>query len=112
MRISSLEHCIEEYNIFDEQGDPRGPSSDFKREKKLKDFPFSVITEGEYGENDQAEKWCTDTVGIIGKSWVKSWYYKTNYNYGFWEYFFKAKSTADFFASSVPTFYFDYTSKG
>ena len=101
MKINTFEECLNEYNSFNGWE----PENDTDRSEKAKEFPYSVIVEGAYLENDMAQKWCLDNIGKKDENWADLWYGKIGYDYGFWELFFKNQKDADFFKNTVPTFY-------
>lgn len=56
-----------------------------ERSKLIIKYPFSVLFTADYQEIENAEKWCTNNVS----DWTKLWYGKTDYDYGYIEFFFK-----------------------
>ena len=101
MKTATLEECNSAYDWTD----GRGPK--FEREARreaLENFPFSIIVEGNYDEFDVAENWLKSMFGAEGEQWLKIWYSKTDYDYGFWELFFKSEKEREVFRSEVTSF--------
>jgi hypothetical protein len=93
------------------------------RNQRLSRFPYSVMLELSFAELDFANRWCWQHFGPsdgecleryseysacklaerhshIGK-WTWHWFVKTDYNYGFNEWYFSEAADRDFFVASV-----------
>jgi hypothetical protein len=95
-----------------------------ERIKRLSRFPFAVMLELSFAELDFANRWCWQAFGpadgecsqsdseypacILKKphchngSWTTHWFVKTDYNFGFNEWYFAEKSQHDRFSENVP----------
>ena len=107
-------------------------SPDFAREEtrdrlaRLKRFPYSVMLELAFPELDYAERWCSQRFGPMdgecrqhhseyricsndtkhthtGK-WTSHWYEKTDYNFGYCEFYFVELPDRDAFLEELPEF--------
>ena len=102
MRESSYETCVKTYSDIGR----REKEADAQRVEKLKFLPFSVVAEGAYPELDMADQWLLEHAGHESeKGWQKIWYGKTEYDYGFTEYFFKDETTRQKFVDEIAHFY-------
>lgn len=108
MQINTLESGRKIYQSFNGWEE----SFDQKRVEMLKQFPCSVIVEGDYLEYDMATDWCTKKIGAKNESWTDLWYERIGYEYGFWEFFFKNEKQAQTFRNFVPSVYADATDRG
>ncbi len=112
MKISTHKECVQAYNDgFKHQGGGWDSVDDLERTKVSENFSFSVIVEGAYGEDNVAEKWCADKFGEKDIKWKYLWYGKIDYDYGFWEFFFKDQKDANQFNETVSTFYVEINGK-
>jgi hypothetical protein len=124
MVISTIENCVREYRTFDGWD----AEYDIKREQFLASFANSVTVEGDYSELDMAVNWCLanlgpadigstwrhveDSAGICleiavveNGQWANQWFYKTSYDCGFMEFYFKTSADLEWFAGAVPSFF-------
>lgn len=77
-----------------------------KREKLLTKYKYSVIVEGEHMEYDNLHKWIKQN---ISSDSIKEIYYgKTDYDYGFVEFFFEEKEQEEKLRLTVPKIYTCY----
>lgn len=103
MIINNLKNCIKEYTSFNKWSD----EFTNERNKINKKFSFSIVVEGLCDELSVAVQWCLDNISrrniSVGEDyifrklkenspdglWTELWYGKTDYDYGFSEFFFK-----------------------
>lgn len=94
------------------------------RENRRARFPYSVMLEVSFAELDFANRWCwrrfgpahgeclqrqseypacsIETLHSHRGLWAQHWFAKTDYNFGFNEWYFKDKSHCQLFLASVP----------
>lgn len=100
-------------------------SSDFEcRNETLSHFPYPVMLELSFGELDYANRWCWRRFGsprgecfntqsdypmcsiqtphCHSGTWVHEWFEKTEYNFGFNEWYFSSTSQMQQFLDFVP----------
>lgn len=95
-----------------------------ERELLLLRFPFAVMLEAAYPEMDFADRWCwenfgpkdgpcrqfesnypcclNDTKHTHHGVWCTRWFEKTDYDFGFNEWYFREQSHQEMFRSFVP----------
>jgi hypothetical protein len=95
-----------------------------ERAKRLSRLPFAVMLELSYAELDFANRWCWRNFGPAegecrqsdseypacliktthshSGSWATHWFEKTDYNFGFNEWYFAEKSHCERFYESIP----------
>ena len=77
-----------------------------EREKLLTEFKYSVIVECEHMEYDNLHKWIKQNIQTEP---IKEIYYgKTDYNYGFVEFFLSEKMQEENLRLTVPNIYTTY----
>jgi len=77
-----------------------------ERRKLLDKYKFSVIIEGGHMEFDNLDKWITQNLGTHP---IESIYYgKTDYDYGFAEFFLSEKTDEERLRNAVPNIYTTY----
>jgi|JI10StandDraft_1071094.scaffolds.fasta_scaffold232642_2 hypothetical protein len=102
MRVQSFEYMRTVY------GGNRDLESDDlqEREKLLTEFKYSVIVECEHMEYDNLHKWIKQNIQTEP---IKEIYYgKTDYNYGFVEFFLTEKMQEENLRLTVPNIYTTY----
>jgi hypothetical protein len=105
MKVNTFEKCVKSYNEnFKNQGG-WDAEDNLKRIETLRIFPYSIIVEGNYLEHDMATQWNNTNFGLREEKWTDLWYGKIDYDYGFWEFFFKEKKHVEMFEKAVDTFY-------
>lgn len=95
-----------------------------ERNARMAAFPFSVMLQVAYPEMDFANRWCWHQFGpahgecqqyqseypacrqtgphIHSGKWATYWHEKTDYNFGFHEWYFASESDRDRFLEFVP----------
>lgn len=95
-----------------------------ERTERLSRFPFAVMLEVSYPELDFANRWCWRNFGPAegncmqsdseypacliktphghSGSWATHWFVKTNYDFGFNEWYFAEKLQCDRFCENIP----------
>jgi hypothetical protein len=124
MIVNTFENCVEEYRSFNGWD----AEYDLLREQLLTSFPHSVTVEGDSAELDMAVEWClvntgaadiastwkhvTDSAGHSQEiavaengQWANQWFYKTGYDYGFMEFYFRTPPDLERFVKAVPSFF-------
>lgn len=98
--------------------------ADDERSLLLLQFPFAVMLEVAYPEMDFADRWCWETFGpkhgpcrqtqsnypcCLSEikhshegAWCTRWFVKTDYDFGFNEWYFREQSQYEMFLSFVP----------
>lgn len=114
--LSSYEEFLASENDHSEEG---------ARAERLTRFPYSVMLQVAYPELDFANRWCWQQFGpahgecqqfhsencacdIKPKHchlgvWTEVWFAKTDYDFGFNEWYFREKSHLERFLASVPS---------
>lgn len=122
MKINNLKNCIGAYRVSGDWED----QFEADRITILRNLTFSIVTEGACPELEMAVTWCLDNIGQRsseigencnyrrlgeisrkqpGNSWNELWYGKTEYDYGFSEFFFENESDLNAFELQVSNFY-------
>jgi len=95
-----------------------------ERQARMAAFPFAVMLQVEYAEMDFANRWCWQQFGPADGDcqqahseypacqqpsphchsgrWITHWYCKTDYNFGFHEWYFASEADRDRFLEFVP----------
>jgi len=123
MIVNTFERCVEAYRSFNAWD----AEYDLMRRQFLASLPNSVIVEGEYSELDMAVNWCLTNIGqpditstwkcvaqgagesqeiagLQNGQWANQWFYKTDYDYGFMEFYFRSPADPARFVEAVPSF--------
>lgn len=95
---------IQKLRESDVEGD-WSPELQGARDVALSKYPHSVLVEGYYPEHDVAVEWATSAAGQRDVAWTSLWYAKTDYDYGFQEFFFVDEADATSFEKAAITFY-------
>lgn len=105
MRVRTHEELLKEY---DPKLGGRGLDADDVNERDvlLLNHQYSVIVEGDFRELENLEKWIK--TNIDENSLPQIWYGKTDYDYGFVEYFLKEEKDATALHLIVPNIYTEY----
>lgn len=131
MKINTIEKCInigKNLNDWEEEYNK-------ERVNILKNFPASIVIEGSLLEIKVAINWCLGRIGnrntnfrnydegtiggygyssikserekgrVFNGLWTSLWYLKTDYDYGFFEFFFKDKNSLAAFTLELPNLY-------
>lgn len=77
-----------------------------KRKEMFEKYPFSVLLEGGYHETDGLEKWIKLNLGADQVN--ELFLIKTGYDYGFSEYFFADRLSAEKVTAIIPHIYIRY----
>lgn len=72
----------------------------------IKKFPFSVVIEGDFVEFDNLDKWVK--MHFYSNMFTSIYYGKTDYNFGYAEYFFKKNEAVEKVKNAIPNFYSTY----
>ncbi len=72
----------------------------------IKKFPFSVVIEGDFIEFDNLDKWIK--MHFYSNMFTSIYYGKTDYNFGYAEYFFKKNEAVEKVKNAIPNFYSTY----
>lgn len=72
----------------------------------IKKFPFSVVIEGDFIEFDNLDKWVK--MHFYSNMFTSIYYGKTDYNFGYAEYFFKKNEAVEKVKNAIPNFYSTY----
>lgn len=102
MRTVSLNEILLEYGIDNLDDDDKE-----SREELLSKYPFSLIVEAEFMELDNLERWIKKNL-LVDNDMKFLFYGKTDYNFGFAEYFFKNKNNIDKIQKVIPNIYTVY----
>ena len=114
LQLSSIE------NYLKYEGDPDAIR---EREVHLQQFPYAVMFEMAYPELDFALRWCWKCFGAMDGEclqkqseyrvcpdevahrhngrWTSYWFVKTNYNFGYNEFYFSKKVDFDYFIAHL-----------
>lgn len=111
MKVNTLDNCRAIYKSY-KSWEYDQYEVEKQRENILREFPVSVLVEGNCLEYDMVVEWLKKNIGAKNDAWMEIWYGKFDYDYGFWEFFFKDKKYADVFRDFVPLAYADATSQG
>ena len=101
-------------------------AEDEQRNVRLSRFLYPVMLELSFPELDFANRWCWENIGAAdgecnqssseypactlwsphshGGQWMRYWFVKTHYNFGFNEWYFAVRSHRDRFWDRVPSF--------
>jgi hypothetical protein len=104
MKISTYNDCLKEYNNSN-SAEKWDSQNDIDRQSILKVFPYSLIVEGDTLEWIMAKTWSQSNIGEKTKTWDELPLGKTDYDYGFFEFYFKDKKDLDSFTNEVQNFY-------
>ena len=120
LKLSSIESYL-----ANEEDSPEGRDAEIReREDRLRRFPYSVMLELAYPELDYAHRWCWQRFGPrdgpcrqkdseykacldetehphTGK-WASYWYVKTDYDFGYNEFYFAGQADRDLFLAHLP----------
>jgi len=77
------------------------------RTQLLQEYPFSIMVEGDVWEHEMAVNWLSSKFPNESKHWFAMWYGKTDYDYGFTEYFFSNDLELKSFESAIPNFHLE-----
>ncbi len=114
---------FEEYLVADNVSAAERPFHERDRNEQLLRFPFSVMLQVSYPELDFANRWCwqqfgppagecnqhcseyrmcdnTEPHSHVGK-WTACWHAKTDYNFGFNEWYFAEATDCERFLANV-----------
>lgn len=72
----------------------------------IKKFPFSVVIEGDFIGFDNLDKWVK--MHFYSNMFTSIYYGKTDYNFGYAEYFFKKNEAVEKVKNAIPNFYSTY----
>lgn len=103
------------------EGDPEEIQG---RNLRLQQFPYAIMLELAYPELDFAQRWCWENVGPMDGictqayseypvcteagthshcgAWTSHWFAKTEYNFGYNEFYFAKKDDLDAFIAYLP----------
>jgi hypothetical protein len=101
MKINTIEYVTKHYTEHHDWD----AQDENERKIALEKFPFSLVVEGNYPEADMAIEYCVKNFGDENGTWMKLWYGKTDYDYGFYEFCFKEEQQLISFKSSVDDFF-------
>jgi hypothetical protein len=104
MKISTYNDCRKEYDSLDSV-EKWNEQNDEDRQTALKIFSHSVIVEGDTLEWIMAKTWSQENIGEKTIKWDEFPFGKTDYDYGFFEFYFKDKKDLDLFINEIPNFY-------
>lgn len=114
---------IEEYLAYEDEPIEERADQDIDRNKRLLRFSHSVMLKVSFAELDFAIRWCWQQLGPcdgectqrtseyrvcernephshVGK-WMSYWFVKTDYNFGFNEWYFEESADRDRFLANV-----------
>ena len=96
-----------------------------ERKERVRSFPFAVMLELAFPERDFADRWCWEQFGSArGEclqsyseypsctmnvphchmgSWINHWFVKTDYDFGFSEWYFSERVDYELFLEFVPS---------
>ncbi len=105
MRVQTFDEFLNEY---DPKFGGRGLDADDVNERNvlLLTHQYSVIVEGDFRELEHLEKWIK--INIHENSLPQIWYGKTDYDYGFVEYFLNEEKDVNALCLIVPNIYTEY----
>nr|WP_294858428.1 hypothetical protein [uncultured Fluviicola sp.] len=103
MRSQSFRELISAYKEIARDMD----QSDLnERTNFLEELPFSLIIEGEYSEFENLEKWILQYLPQI--NYERIYYGKTDYDFGFVEYFLSDENSLQLLEQAVPLIFTTY----
>ncbi len=89
----------------DAGNDAWNAADDPNRLALLARFPYSVAVATTFLEMDYAAEMLSTLVGEKGTAWEEYFHYKTDYDFGYAEYFFSDEAAATAFKNRIPEVY-------
>ena len=115
---------IERYMACDDDSFEERTVQDRERDERLLRFPYPLMLELAFAEMDFANRWCWQHFGPMDGEctqkyseyrvcsdetphrhagrWTTHWFVKTDYNFGFNEWYFSEEADRDLFLASLP----------
>ena len=99
MRIVTLEALVDAY-----EGDEDWETEyQIEREELIVRYPYSVVVEGAFLEYNSLKHWTDEQFGPENSPvWTSLWYGKTDYDYGYREYFFSRQADLQLLIQHIP----------